>query len=221
MRRRDVFRSLMGLIAVPAFTKIGSASPLAGRLIPRGLSTISFSEISSECLVPIDWVNVETVYTPPIGSMESRFIESVRPAITQAFPKDLITEETEKMKHKEAFCLMWYECEECHHRERIWNSRDGVTPFGSGCPSCGQLTLYHKDFPDDVMAPEHKLHRGQRFWRDGTPEEAVVIVQKRLDFANRRGVVLPDEHVEQMLRGARESLDEWKPGWPRLDIYEG
>jgi hypothetical protein len=227
MKRRDVFKSLMGLIALPAFTKIGSASPLAGRavlgsVVPRGLSTIGFTEVGLESLVPTYWGNLEAaLYTPHIGSMESRFIESVRPAITQAFPKDLLMEETEKMKHKEAFCLMWYECEECHHRERIWNSRDGVTPFGAGCPSCGKLTLYHRDFHDDVMAPEHKLHKGQRFWRDGTPEEAVAIVRKRLELADRQGKAVPQEYVEQMLEWTKKGLDEWTPGWPRLDIHEG
>lgn len=119
-------------------------------------------------------------------------------------------------KHKEAFCLMWYACQ-CGHRERIWNSRDGVTPFGCRCPSCGDLTLGHTDFSGDVVAPNHKLHQGQKFWRDGAPDEAVRITQKRIEFANCRGVVLPAEHVEQMMKAAREGLDEWKPGWPTLD----
>jgi hypothetical protein len=121
-------------------------------------------------------------------------------------------------QHKEAFCLMWYGCEECGHQERIWNSRDGVTPFVDLCPSCGGLTLYHSNFSADVATPDHKLHRGQRFWRDGTTDEAISIMKKRIDFANRRGVILPAEHVEQMMKAARGGLDEWKPGWPTLDM---
>ena len=37
-----------------------------------------------------------------------------------------------KHNHAEAFKLMIYACEnpDCLHQEKIWNSRDGVTPFG-------------------------------------------------------------------------------------------
>jgi hypothetical protein len=62
-------------------------------------------------------------------------------------------------QHKEAFALMWYACA-CGHRERFWNSRDGVTPFGGiECPSCGEkgmsMTggLSHIRFDLDEHAP--------------------------------------------------------------------
>lgn len=47
----------------------------------------------------------------------------------------------EEYRHAEAFCLMTYLCKGCGHREVIWNSRDGVTPFAATCPSCGGATL--------------------------------------------------------------------------------
>jgi hypothetical protein len=81
--------------------------------------------------------------------------------------------------HKEAFCLMWYACK-CGHRERIWNSRDGVTPFGCTCPSCAGI-MDHVNWRDDEPAPNHKLTVGQRFWRDGTPNEAEAIMRRRLE----------------------------------------
>jgi hypothetical protein len=63
-------------------------------------------------------------------------------------------------QHKEAFALMWYACA-CGHRERFWNSRDGVTPFGGiQCPSCGEqgmsMTggLSHIRFDLDECVPE-------------------------------------------------------------------
>lgn len=65
---------------------------------------------------------------------------------------------TLKYEHAEAFCLMWYGCK-CGHRERIWNSRDGVTPFGMGCPSCGG-SMSHVDWQKDILAPQHQLNRG-------------------------------------------------------------
>lgn len=79
----------------------------------------------------------------------------------------------------EAFMLMWYACD-CGHRERIWNSRDGVTPFALMCPSCaGEMgTLRHIAWQWDKYAPDHKPHPGQRFFRDGTPDEAQAIMQQ-------------------------------------------
>src|SRR5438128_138761 len=48
--------------------------------------------------------------------------------------------------HGEAFMLMWYECRGCGARERVWNSRDGVTPFGMGCASCGTDNMLHTNW---------------------------------------------------------------------------
>jgi hypothetical protein len=88
-------------------------------------------------------------------------------------------------KHAEAFYLMRYECggrldlndraprnrsPGCGHHEIMWNSRDGVTPFGTQCPSCGG-DLLHTAFGSDRYAPGHKPHIGQRVWRGGTRAE--------------------------------------------------
>lgn len=81
-------------------------------------------------------------------------------------------------KHREAFCLMSYACV-CGHQERIWNSRDGVTPFGTVCPSCGQHTLRHENFNADKCKPDHKLHRGQRYWRSISMAEAAMLAVKQ------------------------------------------
>jgi hypothetical protein len=80
-------------------------------------------------------------------------------------------------QHKEAFCLMTYACK-CGHRERIWNSRDGVTPFAAQCPSCDDGIMQHVDWALDRRAVEHKLRPGQKFWRDGTPDEAEAIMRR-------------------------------------------
>ena len=75
--------------------------------------------------------------------------------------------------HAEAFCIMWYSCP-CGHRERMWNSRDGVTPFNTSCPSCGGIDFAHSNFDADVHSRDHKPHPGQRVWVDMTPERARV-----------------------------------------------
>ncbi|WP_157382583.1 hypothetical protein [Burkholderia ubonensis] len=81
--------------------------------------------------------------------------------------------------HAEAHALMWYACE-CGHRERIWNSRDGITPFVIPCPSCGSATLYHVAFDRDVATPDHRPHDGQRVFVDMTREQAEGIAERFL-----------------------------------------
>lgn len=122
-------------------------------------------------------------------------------------------------KHKEAFALMWYACEKCRHRERIWNSRDGVTPFGCQCPSCGE-TMYHVDWHLDEANPSHKPRRWQRFFRDGTPEEAERIMRRRIEMLRDRFPVTPEREAT-LIAGARDgSSGEFQPGWPMIDVQQ-
>ena len=83
-----------------------------------------------------------------------------------------MTDDRKTYAHKEAFCLMWYECKSCHHAERYWNSRDGVTPFCTACPSCGRPELYHTRWGADLCIPTYRPHHGQRVWVDMTLEAA-------------------------------------------------
>lgn len=80
-------------------------------------------------------------------------------------------------KAVEAFCLMWYACD-CGHRERFWNSRAGVTPYCTSCPSCGEPSLRHVDFSLDVRAPDHKPHNRQSVWLDMTKERAEACARR-------------------------------------------
>ncbi|WP_157645065.1 hypothetical protein [Burkholderia ubonensis] len=101
--------------------------------------------------------------------------------------------------HAEAHALMWYACE-CGHRERIWNSRDGVTPFAISCPSCGNATLYHSNWQTDLANPGHAPHEGQRVFVDMTREQAERIAERHF---TRMGLTREhpkfDETVEQLL----------------------
>jgi len=82
-----------------------------------------------------------------------------------------------KYDHAEAFCLMWYACTTagCGHRERIYNSRDGVTAFTIVCPSCGEATLSHTQFNRDERRYDYTPHNGQRVWITLTPRRAEEI----------------------------------------------
>ena len=124
--------------------------------------------------------------------------------------------------HKEAFCLMWYACN-CGHRERIWNSRDGVTPFGMKCPSCQRGMLRHVDWTQDLPTPSHKLNEGQRFWRDGTPNEAEAIMNHRIEQSRGKDYYPSEEARAELLQHARSGGDgsEFQKGWPTLDVHHG
>lgn len=122
-------------------------------------------------------------------------------------------------QYKEAFCLMWYTCQTCGHLERIWNSRDGVTPFATVCPSCGD-EMRHVYWSSDKPVLEHKLHYGQKFWRDGTPDEAVAIMRSRIAQQRNAGRVLSHDEEEQIVASVRSgNSSEFREGWPMLDVF--
>ena len=79
--------------------------------------------------------------------------------------------------NKLAFCLMWYACG-CGHQERVWNSRDGVTPSCIVCSTCGNLAAHVNTM--DEYDPKYKLNHGQKFFRDGTEAEALTLAMRRL-----------------------------------------
>lgn len=117
--------------------------------------------------------------------------------------------------HGEAFMLMWYACNKCPHHERIWNSRDGVTPFGMDCPSCGGVSS-HVDWKRDEYAPNHKLHRHQRFWRDGTIAEARAIMERRIEQSKGTQYEVSAEYAKQLLSDEVLTTSEFQTGWPML-----
>lgn len=80
----------------------------------------------------------------------------------------------------EAFCLMLYSCSFCGHREVLWNSRDGVTAFGTMCPSCGRPEFCHSMLGLDWCVPQHRPHVGQRVWIDMSAERAAAIAARLL-----------------------------------------
>jgi hypothetical protein len=82
--------------------------------------------------------------------------------------------------HVEAFCLMQYQCKVCRHSETIWNSRDGVTPFGCECPSCGSMDMIHVNFGGDQYAPNHTPHVGQRVWISMSKDRAQSIARRNV-----------------------------------------
>lgn len=124
-----------------------------------------------------------------------------------------------KHTHMEAFCQMQYLCKSCGYREIIWNSRDGVTPFGTQCPGCKAPELYHVNFQGDIYDPKGELRLlGQRFWRDGTVDEAIAIMQRRFAAAKGTEIEPSQEQIDRMIAEIRDGTStSFRPGWPFLD----
>lgn len=118
--------------------------------------------------------------------------------------------------HAEAFCLMWYACD-CGHRERFWNSRDGVTPFCTLCPSCGKPDLKHVDWRRDSYAPDMKPTIGQRMWVSMTQERAREIAGRRLGAAIDSGRMTQEEASARVDSLAASFYDEGRA--PELDVF--
>jgi len=121
--------------------------------------------------------------------------------------------------HMEAFCFMTYACEKCQHRERIWNSRDGVTPFSMTCPECNDpaMTMTHVEWQNDYYEPNAKLEPGALFWRDGTSAEAAEMMRKRIERAHGTAYELKPLAAAELIEAVRRGEGDFQKGWPKLD----
>ena len=121
--------------------------------------------------------------------------------------------------HREAYCLMTYQCQRCERTEQIWNSRDGVTPFITTCYIEGcRGESQHINWHEDIQIPEYKLVSGQRFWRDGTYEEAREIIRRRV-MSNPQYIpagITPEDYVDRITNSS--GAGEFSTGWPKLDM---
>ena len=86
-----------------------------------------------------------------------------------------------KYKHAEAFALMHYKCKACGHTEKIWNSRDGVTPFGLSCPRCGSTEFLHWAWHLDQTIEDYQPKIGQRIFVDLTFEKYQQYTKEYID----------------------------------------
>lgn len=79
--------------------------------------------------------------------------------------------EAHRLRHAEAFCLMLYRNRETGREEWLWNSRDGVVPFGIPDAEDGG-EMMHADWFRDVRAPFFVPPIGSRIFVDMTEENA-------------------------------------------------
>ena len=82
-------------------------------------------------------------------------------------------------KHGEAYCLMKYVDEATGEVEWLWNSRDGVTPFG--IQSRAGNIASHADWHEDVKAPNFVPPVGMRIFIDMTEAMKEDWARKRVE----------------------------------------
>jgi hypothetical protein len=80
--------------------------------------------------------------------------------------------------------------------------------------------MAHVEWRRDECVPDHKLAKGQRFWRDGTPDEAEAIMRRRIEKSKGGRWEVPADYVDELIAAARnETEGEFQKGWPTLDIH--
>jgi len=85
-----------------------------------------------------------------------------------------------KTEYKEAFMLMTYATDDGAERERLWNSRDGITPFCIESRNGNEMC--HVDYAQDRYAPNHVPEVGDRIFVDLTPQRARVWAADVVEF---------------------------------------
>ena len=73
---------------------------------------------------------------------------------------------------------MVYECKKCSRPNIIWNSRDGVTPFGTRCrySDCDGDSIHKMQYA--TYRPDYVPQSGDMIWID-MPESIQVILAKK------------------------------------------
>ena len=121
--------------------------------------------------------------------------------------------------HREAYCLMWYECKECGHREQFWNSRDGVTPFGvhGKCPNCPDSDMLHGDFNLDQRDPDHVPQPGQGVFVTMPAELVPVFARRNYQWHSQTSDIAAqltmDEFVASFINSTQPGAP-WLIRWP-------
>lgn len=132
--------------------------------------------------------------------------DSPRPTLMYAYPN-------------EAYVVMIYRCRKCAHRERIWNSRDGVTPFLVDCRRCGGEA--QGITPKGAQPqPGHRPQPGERIFVSTVDadyrEQAERLWEESLGTRHARPDSQRDAWIEMVYQDTRKRVGEpkcvtWQP----------
>ncbi len=122
--------------------------------------------------------------------------------------------ETEKGKQPyrpcEAFCLMTYQCKSCSTTERIWNSRDGVTPFIVRCARCGG-EMQHVNWGGDIYDSNYIPGHGERVFIDLPASLRRPLAARRLELTKGTRYEVPLQDRERIIGQIVVGLDPGEP----------
>lgn len=133
--------------------------------------------------------------------------------------------------HGEAFAMMLYECRVCGGREVLYNTRDGVTPFGVPCrnercnahPKDLGSPMLHIFFRLDRCVPDFTPWPGMRIFRDGTVEEARSILRRRIEGWKGTPYERTQEDTDEIVGLITSDYADgcgFERGWPMVDLVE-
>lgn len=114
--------------------------------------------------------------------------------------------------HREAYALMRYQSRDTSVSRIVWNSRDGVTPFGFVDPETG-IELVHVLWNEDVCKPDHVPHPDQLVFVTEWPtmEEFTArsrrMIERSPEFAPPEGPAR-DALVTQLAEGMMRDCGE-------------
>ena len=120
--------------------------------------------------------------------------------------------ENKKFNHAEAFYHMVYtgKSNTGSITIKIWNSRDGVTPFMTFSKEYGiELQCRHTTL--DYREQNYKPKKGDLIWRDTTPEEEIEFAGKSFDTWQKmldEGKDLESEHINHLKTILEPGRDE-------------
>lgn len=93
----------------------------------------------------------------------------------------------------EAFCLMKYKSRVSDAFELVWNSRDGVTPFGIRLRNGEEAE--HVEWQRDQYLPNYVPAVGDRVFVDMTPEAALTIAKKNVALYRKQLAERPENEL--------------------------
>lgn len=122
------------------------------------------------------WAHIEREQPPPED--ERLLLKSLRERYME-----LATDyRTGSQLHKEAWNLMQYASGDGEHTEILWNSRNGVTPFGITAADDDSIQMSHVNWSADRYAPRFKPPLGMRIFVDCGPEDALEIAKTKVEM---------------------------------------
>lgn len=108
---------------------------------------------------------------------------------------------SEPHQHGEAFRHMRYGTKDGRIVRSVWNSRDGVTPFGISDPETGEELLHLAPWSADVYDPAYEPQPGDLVFIDLDPEKALKLAHERVDIYW--------DHPTMPMRDSGRTKEEW------------